>query len=86
MNNEQQRIENPNAEEVRKKWIEKRKRQQVLNQTVNLHTRLQRDFNSEPALMSIIENVAQNGGAGSLIKLQQMIASYLQIANNNGEF
>ena len=86
MNNEQQRIENPNAEEVRKKWIEKRKRQQVLNQTVNLHTRLQRDFKSEPALMSIIENVAQNGGAASLIKLQQMIASYLTIANNNGKF
>ena len=83
MNN--QSIKGNNADEVRKKYIEKRRRAQVANQTLNLNTMMQRNLQSDPAIMNIIEQVASASGMPGLLKLQQMTAAYIQIVNNGGQ-
>ena len=78
-------IQGNSPEEIRKKYIEKRRRQQVANQTLNLNTIMQRSMKSDPAIMNVIEQVASASGMPGLLKLQQMTAAYISIVNNGGQ-
>ena len=78
-------IQGNSPEEIRKKYIEKRRRQQVANQTLNLNTIMQRSMKSDPAIMNVIEQVASTSGMPGLLKLQQMTAAYISIVNNGGQ-
>ena len=83
--NNNQNIEGNSAEEIRKKYIEKRRKAAVANQTLNLNTMMQRNLRSDPAIMNVIEQVASASGMPGLLKLQQMTAAYIQIVNNGGQ-
>lgn len=81
MNNNQPQ----NTEEAKKKWLADRRKAQVANQTLNLNTMMQRNLQSDPAIMNVIEQVASASGMPGLLKLQQMTAAYIQIVNNGGQ-
>lgn len=85
MSDQNPRIENSEVEDRKKKWLAQRRKAQVANQTLNLNTMIQRNIQSDPALVNLVEQVASTGGMPSLLKLQQILAGYIQIVNNAGQ-
>ena len=80
MNNEQQR-----AEEVRKKWIEKKRKSQVQNQMINEQIYMNRMQQTDESMYKIVESVMQTKGVAGLNQLSRLCQSFIAHIQAGGD-